>query len=174
MILFLLLFVLVLVPLIIASLSFYCRRMVSEQYEAKCYATGVFENDQEALKQQVLSYYQDRVRLDFPSGTELLYANDDKGTLLESATALSMKLRIKNDNRGSFEEQIILKNNKDFIFRESIWESALEMRGPIAVWKPSKLKQVNKYAWDYDNDCGCVLYIGQEGENTVIYLIYGV
>jgi hypothetical protein len=145
--------------------------MVSEQYEAKCYATGVFEDGQEELKQQILSYYQDRIRLDFPSGTELSYANDDKGTLLESATALSMKLRIKSDDRGSFEEQITLKNNKDFIFRESIWESALEMRGPKAVWKPSNLKKVNKYAWDYDDGCGCVLYIGQENENTVIYLI---
>lgn len=137
---------------------------------------GVFEDDPAELKQRIISYYQEQIKLDFPDNTELLYANDDKGTLLETATALSLKLKINGRDRNSFEEQIHSKNGKVFVFRKSAWTNInLHMRGPKKIWQPENLKKSKGYAWDYPSGCGLVMSIGEDGEgNTILYIIYGV
>lgn len=141
------------------------------EYE-KRFVNAVDENSPMELKNQVLLFYQDEIELDFPDSTELLYANDDKGELLKTTTALSMKLKISSDDREAFEKQIQQSNH--FIAQDDTGGGGFDHRGPKAIWNPKSLKGVNKYTCGYASTYGGILWIGQEDGRTVIYLIYGV
>lgn len=115
-------------------------RRSQQRYETMCYQNGVFNNDQDELKQKAIKICEEDLNIQFPEGAELLYANSDKGSLFDWHVATSFKLKIQKEKRDHFEAYIQSGDKTGVYFQKADPESFYSGRGPREIWRPEVLK----------------------------------
>lgn len=129
-------------------------------------ANAIYENADPTLQKKIITLYEERLHLDFPDSTEVLFANAEKGDLFEETYIAFLKLRINSEDRKKFEEQFEIKEKKvPPLFKEFFENTS---HAPKGIWTPKLLDESCLYCKG-----GNVLCIGiDEKDNIIIYINY--